>query len=47
MLMQMMMMLFQLLAMDDDVDDEKNFRRFIDMPVSVPDVVDVVALSLS
>jgi hypothetical protein len=32
---------------DDDIDDEKNFRRFIDMLVSVPDVVDVVSLSLS
>jgi len=28
-------------------DDEKNFRRFIDVLVNVPDVVDVVALSLS
>jgi len=26
MLMQMMMMPFQLLAVDDDIDDEKNFR---------------------
>jgi hypothetical protein len=47
MLMQMMMMPFQLPVVDDDIDDEKNFRWFIDMPVSVPDVVDVVSLSLS
>ena len=45
--MQMMMMPFQLLAVDDDIDDEKNFRWFIDMPFSVPDVVYVDALSLS
>ena len=38
---------FQRLAVDDDIDDEKNFRWFIDMPVSVPYAVDVVALSLS
>ena len=45
--MQMMMMPFQLLVVDDDIDDEKKFQWFIDMPVSVPDTVDVVALSLS
>ena len=44
----MMMMLFQLHAVnDDDIDDEKNFRWFIDMPVNVPDADDVAALSLS
>ena len=47
MLMQMMMMPFQLHVVDDDIDDEKNFRWFIDMPVSVPEVVDVAAISLS
>jgi len=45
--MQMMMMPFQLPTMNDDIDDEKNFRWFIDMSVSVLDDVDVVALSLS
>jgi hypothetical protein len=35
--MLMMMMLLQLhVVNDDDIDDEKNFRRFIDVPVSVP-----------
>ena len=43
----MMMMPFHLLAVDDDIDDEKNFWWFIDMLVSVPDAVDVAALSLS
>jgi hypothetical protein len=49
MLMQMMMMiLLQLHVVNDDViDDEKNFRSFVDVPISVPDVDDVVALSLS
>jgi hypothetical protein len=47
MLMQMMMMPFHLPAVDDDIDDDKNFRSFIDMPVNVLDVVDVVSLSLS
>jgi len=46
MLMQMMMMPFQLLVVDDDIDDEKNFWGFIDMPINVPDVIDVAALSL-
>ena len=45
--MQMMMMPFQLSPVNDDIDDEKNFWWFIDMPISVPDVVDVVGLSLS
>jgi hypothetical protein len=45
--MQMMVMSFQLHVVDDDIDDEKNFRWFIDMPVSVPYVVDVPSLSLS
>ena len=43
----MMMMPFHLLDVDDNIDDEKNFRWFIDMTVSVPDAVDVVALSFS
>jgi hypothetical protein len=44
----MIMILFQLHDVNDDViDDEKNFRCFIDVPVSVPNVVDVAALSLS
>ena len=42
-----LVMPFQLPARNDDVDDEKNFQWFIDMPVSVPDVVDVVSLTLS
>ena len=41
-----MMIPFQLFV-GNDIDDEKNFRWFIDMPVSVPDVVDVASLSLS
>ena len=45
--MQMMMMPFHLLDVDDDIDDEKNFRWFIDMSDSVPYVVDVASLSLS
>ena len=45
--MQMMMMSFQLLVVDDDIDDEKNFLWFIDMLFSVPYVVDVASLSLS
>jgi hypothetical protein len=47
MLMQMMMMPFQLPTVNDDIDDEKNFLQFIHMPVSVPYVFDVVSLSLS
>jgi hypothetical protein len=44
----MMMMILHLHVVNDDViDDEKNFRLFIDMPVSVPDVFDVATLSLS
>jgi hypothetical protein len=44
--MMMMMMLLQLHAInDDDIDDEKNFRRFIDVAVSVSDIDDDVALS--
>ena len=44
----MMMMLLEHHAVnDDDIDDEKNFRWFIYVQVSVPDVDDVVALSLS
>ena len=46
--MQMMMMMpFQLPVVNDDIDDEKNFRWFIDMSISVPDVVVVSYLSLS
>ena len=46
--MQMMMMLLQLHAVKDDViDDKKNFRWFIDVPVNVPNDDDVVSLSLS
>jgi hypothetical protein len=41
MLMQMMMMPFQLPVVNDDIDDEKNYDMLM------PDVVDVVALSLS
>ena len=41
------MMPFQLPVVDDDIDDEKNFWWFIDMPVSVQDVDDVASLSLS
>ena len=40
-----MMMLLQLHDVNDD--DEKIFWWFIDMLVIVPDVVDVVSLSLS
>ena len=41
-------MLLQLHAInDDDIDDEKNFRRFIDVPSSVPNVVDDVVLSFA
>ena len=44
----MMMMLLQLHVVNDDViDDEKNFRWFIDVSVNVPDGDDVAALSLS
>jgi hypothetical protein len=32
---------------DDIIDDEKNLHLFVDMPMSVPDVDDVVSLSLS
>jgi hypothetical protein len=32
---------------DDDIDDEKNFRLFIDVSVNVPDANDDVALSFS
>jgi len=42
--MQMMMMLLQLHAVNDD---KKNFRWFIDMSAGVLDDVDVVSLSLS
>ena len=43
-----MMMLFQLhVVNDDDIDDEKNFRWFIDVSVSVPDANDDVSLSFS
>ena len=44
----MMMILLHLHALNNDfIDDEKNFQWFIDVLVSVPDVVDVIALSLS
>ena len=44
----MMKMLLQLHAVnDDDIDDDKNFWWFVDMPINVPDVDDIVALSLS
>ena len=44
----MMMILLQLHDVKyDNIDDEKNFRCFIDVPVSVPYVDDVVSLSLS
>jgi hypothetical protein len=46
-MMMMMMMPFQLHVVDDDIDDEKNFRSFIDMLVSVQDDDDVFSLSLS
>ena len=47
MLWMMMMMPLQLHDVDDDIDDEKNFWWFIDIPVSVTDVVDAIYLSLS
>jgi hypothetical protein len=40
-----MMMLLRLHVVNDD--DEKKIQCFIDVSVSVPNVVDVVALSLS
>ena len=46
-MLMMTMMLFQLHAVNNDViDDEKNFRWFIDVPVSVPDVDDDASLLL-
>jgi hypothetical protein len=45
-MMMMMMMLLQLDATnDDDIVDEKNFRLFIDMTDSFPDVDDDVPSS--
>jgi len=40
------MMPFQLPAVDDDIDDEKNFRWFVDVSFNVWDVDDVADLSL-
>jgi hypothetical protein len=32
---------------DDDIDDEKNFQRFINVSIGVPNIDDDVALSFS
>ena len=42
-----MMMLLQIhVVNDDDIDDDKKILWFVDVPFSVPDVVDDASLSL-